>query len=361
MKNNSHKISLLISVLLITITSFSQSCLPDGISFNNQIQIDSFKQNYPGCIEIEGWVWVEGHEIFNLFGLNEIIRINGDLGITNADSLINLQGLNNLCEIGGQFWIGYYGPNGNMSLEDFSGVERLKRVELGLVIVNNYLVKDFTGFDSLRYVYNLEIGPNQSLNSLYGLNSLDSVDYGLIISGTDSLINCEGLNNLSYINHSLSIAYNESLTSLNGLDNLNEDAVDSFLNIRNNPSLSQCAAESICNILSDSTTTVSIYNNSNGCNNPEEVMQACLVKSPIHEFCGNNISIFPNPTSDKIRIELKDDINIIEIKIFDITGKLKHRHNGNSTEIDMTMLNSGIYIVEIKTSNRIIRKKIKKE
>ncbi len=32
----------------------AQSCLPDGITFETQAQIDSFQVNYPGCTEVEG-------------------------------------------------------------------------------------------------------------------------------------------------------------------------------------------------------------------------------------------------------------------------------------------------------------------
>jgi len=180
---------------------------------------------------------ITGNGITNLLGLSEIIKINGDLVIINADSLLNLNGLDNLFSIGGQLWIGYYGPDGNMSLESISGLERLKRIELGLVVVNNPKLENFIGFDSLSYVYNIEIGPNESLNSLIGLNHLDTVDYGFQISGTESLINLDGLNNLSYVNHLLTINGNDILTSLSGLDNLNKNSVDWFLNINNNPNL----------------------------------------------------------------------------------------------------------------------------
>ena len=33
---------------------FSQGCLPEGITFTTQEQIDNFQTNYPGCTEIEG-------------------------------------------------------------------------------------------------------------------------------------------------------------------------------------------------------------------------------------------------------------------------------------------------------------------
>ncbi len=358
MKNTIPYISLLFSFMLITIVSIGQSCLPDGITFNNQVQIDSFSYNYTGCHEIEGGVIITGSIISNLNGLSEINKINGNLLIINADSLVNLQGLNNLGSIGGQLWIGYFGPDGNMSLESISGLESLKRIGQGLTVIQNPKLENFIGFDSLSYVYDIHIGSNESLNSLIGFNSLDTVDYGLRISGTESLIDLNGLNNLSYINHNLTINGNEVLSSLSGIDNLIENSVDWFLHIYNNPNLSQCEVESICNILADTITAVSIDNNYVGCNSPEEVIQACMVSIPVSEYRTGSISIFPNPTKDKINLDFNKDINPIDIKIFDVAGKLKHISKFEPTEIDISNLDPGIYIVEIKTFNNIIRKKI---
>jgi hypothetical protein len=45
-------------VLFLQATGFSQSCLPEGIVFQTQGQIDSFQINFPGCIHIEGGVTI---------------------------------------------------------------------------------------------------------------------------------------------------------------------------------------------------------------------------------------------------------------------------------------------------------------
>ena len=44
---------------------YSQSCLPDGITFSTQQQIDNFQIDYPGCSEIEGSVIINGNDITN--------------------------------------------------------------------------------------------------------------------------------------------------------------------------------------------------------------------------------------------------------------------------------------------------------
>ena len=78
----------------------SQPCLPEGIMFTTQAQIDNFQTNYPDCSVIEGWVTIfDGHSgdnITNLTGLNVLTSIGGDFIIEANDSLNNLTGLGGL-------------------------------------------------------------------------------------------------------------------------------------------------------------------------------------------------------------------------------------------------------------------------
>ena len=75
MKNLTLITVITINYLLITINLFSQPCLPQGITFTTQEQIDNFQTNHPNCTEIEGGVKIEGNDITNLDGLNVITSI----------------------------------------------------------------------------------------------------------------------------------------------------------------------------------------------------------------------------------------------------------------------------------------------
>lgn len=57
----------------------AQPCLPEGITFYTQTQIDSFQVNYPNCTEVEGSVLIEGNDITNLDGLEVLNAIGGYL------------------------------------------------------------------------------------------------------------------------------------------------------------------------------------------------------------------------------------------------------------------------------------------
>jgi len=90
MKNLTLIIVITLHVSLFTFHSFSQPCLPEGITFTTQAQIDSFQINYPNCTEIEGDVEINGDDITNLNGLNVLTSIGGYLFIGDNDALISL-------------------------------------------------------------------------------------------------------------------------------------------------------------------------------------------------------------------------------------------------------------------------------
>lgn len=59
---------------------------------------------------------------------------------------------------------------------------------------------------------------------------------------------------------------------------------------------------------------------------------------------------FPNPAENLITINLKNDINIIDVEIFDLSGKKvfdKQVKNKNAVEINISELNSGIYFYKL--------------
>ena len=86
------KLSLLIIHLMIFQAALiSQSCLPEGIIFETQSQIDSFQINYPGCTDIEGHVNIQGDNITGLDGLNVLESVGG-LRIWNVQNLNSLNG-----------------------------------------------------------------------------------------------------------------------------------------------------------------------------------------------------------------------------------------------------------------------------
>ncbi len=62
-------LALLLLIQYTVSAQFVGSCLPDGITFSTQAEIDSFQTNYPNCTEIHGDVGINGgtsHLVENL-------------------------------------------------------------------------------------------------------------------------------------------------------------------------------------------------------------------------------------------------------------------------------------------------------
>ena len=139
------KLTLIIFTFFVfSFNGFSQGCLPEGIIFTTQQQIDDFQTNYPGCTEIEGDVFIgdtiPSNSIINLDGLNLLNSINGDLIIRNNQSLTIIEGLDNLSSINGSLIIVY---NFNLtSIISFMNIYSL----VDLKIQNNYYFTWFTVF-----------------------------------------------------------------------------------------------------------------------------------------------------------------------------------------------------------------------
>jgi len=252
------------------VSAFAQSCLPDGIIFTKQSQIDSFQINYPNCTVIEGSVIISGNDISNLNELSVLTTIQGDLKIEYNDSLIQLTGLNNLTSIGGDLrigvndaltslsglaklthigrhlFIGYWDAwveyVGNPSLTNLTGLEGLTYLNGGLYIYGNVSLTSLKGLNNITNIGDeVMIEANNALTSLNGLESLTSITGTIYIGenyfggGNQSLTSLSGLNNLTNIGENFRIGNSNSLTNLKGLENLN--SIGGFLHIWSNDAL----------------------------------------------------------------------------------------------------------------------------
>jgi len=73
-----------------------------------------------------------------------------------------------------------------------------------------------------------------------------------------------------------------------------------------------------------------------------------LSKSNEVNLKNKNTSVFPNPVKNSISFDI--DEQIISVKIFDIAGnKVFDKNNNIDSQLDINFLNSGIYLIKIKT------------
>lgn len=68
-------------------------------------------------------------------------------------------------------------------------------------------------------------------------------------------------------------------------------------------------------------------------------------------------SIYPNPAQSIINIDSVNNISIDSLKIFDIFGKLLLEKTKNTNQVTIENLSNGIYIIEVASEGKIIKKK----
>src|SRR5690606_35548472 len=162
---NSITLKIFIVVLLIgNLSLLKAQCLPNGITFSLQSQVDNFSTDYPGCMEIEGDVLIGGL-VNNLNGLSQLTIIGGFLKINNS-SLININGL-----------------------------ENLESIESLLLEFNDNL-QNIQALSNLNSVGRIRVAHNPSLSSLVGLEGITNIPLELDIQENQALESLNGLQNV---------------------------------------------------------------------------------------------------------------------------------------------------------------------
>ncbi|NQU88721.1 MAG: T9SS type A sorting domain-containing protein [Mariniphaga sp.] len=395
------KLTFTIILILSQILLFAQcdeSCLPEGIIFTTQEEIDDFQINYPNCTEIEGDVSINGDNITSLNGLSVLTSIKGYLNIHENPLLENLSGLDNLTSIGD--WIlGHLLIMDNIALTNLSGLESLEFIGGSLRILSSSNITSLLGLESLITVGgdltieanisminlngleslksiggDLRIGiafngwgaPNPILADISALESLTSIGQSLRIGLNDSLTNLVGLNNLTSIGHWLEIIANNSLTNLSGLDNIDAGSIG-ILTIQGNELLSTCDVQSICDYLATPNGTIEIHSNAPGCNSQQEVEEACDSITLVENISAEHeLAISPNPIKENAILSLNlSSPGSIDICIYNTTGiciKTWRYCNVQPGQKDfvlnMSKFRAGIYFCRVKVGNEMITKKI---
>lgn len=400
------KYILLYLIIILTMGSvFSQGCLPGGITFSSQEEIDNFQTDYSGCTEIEGYVFIVGDDISNLNGLSTLTTVGQYLVISDNIALTSLAGLNNLHTVGDFLVIGYNNNltdltglnnlvtvneyleiSGNNSLINFTGLDNLTTIGGHFRIYENSSIISFTGLESLTtiggelYIFNnlalttlvglnsltsigerlfigCENGNYSELTSLEGLNNLTTIGWDVTLLSNSSLLNLDGLNNLTTIGGTLTIDGNDVLESIEGITNIEAESISNNLNIRSNPLLSTCEVNSVCNYLANPNGNISIFNNASGCNSVEEVEDACLVS--VHNNKSKpELTISPNPAKAILFLSSNNGLSINEIKIYNQFGQIVMHKEGITSSIDISMLDHGMYIIELFSDGFIVREKL---
>lgn len=112
----------------------------------------------------------------------------------------------------------------------------------------------------------------------------------------------------------------------------------------------------------DSTKFILIYANEDNYNGISKIgsTNKFQISTRIDNFKELDISIYPNPTSQYISVNLESISQNAEILIVSMAGQIMYREFTNSSNVKLNIesLNKGIYIINIFTEKQIITKKI---
>ena len=121
--------------------------------------------------------------------------------------------------------------------------------------------------------------------------------------------------------------------------------------------------QSVCDYLAIPGGYISIYDNATGCNNQQEVEEACGIVS-VDEPTTHSISVYPNPSFTQITVELSElPLKNTVLAIYNINGQelITQQLTDSKTEINFYHLPTGIYIVKVWNDKNVMVQKVIKQ
>ena len=344
-------------------------------------------------ILIEGGLYIfENNNLTNLNGLDNLIstetlhitaninledisalnimEIDNAIAITNNDKLNTLNGLNNILSLS------YLLIDGNDVLLDLSGLDNLTTVNMNIDILRNDSLLNLSGLDALTHTGYLIISDNESLQSLNGLEALTTTNGDIYIQLNNQLNDISNLSSLNTVNGSFNIIQNNHLSSLNGLEGLtsingnlgigNNFQLSSIEGIKNidaetitnlyitqNTNLSECAVQSVCDFLNINPANTEIILNAAGCENRQEIENACALGTD--EYRLSEIKIFPNPTNGTFEIS---GLESGTVRIIDSQGRTVKEMISGEVSYSISDLTAGIYFIKITSEKYSVIKQL---
>ncbi len=350
-----------------TTEPFPTATCPQGdVIFLTQGDVDNFIAAYPNCSVINGMLSIgdpafpfDASDINDISGLAMINQITGHLRVNKNPGLPSLTGLDNVVSVGGA--VSIYDNSGLLNLQGIQGIssiggglsfslnsaltslinfENLTSTGGFLSIQNNPALTSLAGLDNISDCTSITIYNNDALVNLNGIGGISSVSGSVSVRGNATLQNLAGLEQLVAIGGNLFIWENENMLNLNGLENLgsvtsllireNPDlntlsGIDNILSINgtvqifDNPQLSTCEVQSICNYLPGDINTI-VSNNGAGCNTVAEVQQACSLPSLTTTFPSTPNECLQTGASEIITWSAAGSITAVQVEYCRVGG-----------------------------------------
>lgn len=316
----------LIAPLLVAGQLFCQCGAGLSLTLQTQTEVDNFIADY--CTQFEGSLLIQDDNngvdnITSLEPLSSLIAVHGVFNILFNDQLTTLSGLEFLYHVGALY------ISGNSSLTNLDDLSSLYSTIGDVVIVSNENLQNINGLSQLTYIYSsggtIGIIHNAALTNLDGFSSLSSSIHSIRIFNNENLINIDGLENISFT--------------------IDIDPPSTYdIEIYDNPQLSSCAIESVCNALQIEGTTSNIHDNGLTCNSREAVLEACVTLSN-KRLVKPELKIYPTLVSNILHIVSPKKSWASIYNSFGVHVKSVEIKEGMN-EFNVSDLKSGIYFIQ---------------
>lgn len=331
---------------LMGLSGFNQlRILRGGLEIENNPVLKTIK-GFRTINTIEGNLGLSQNALEDISGFDNLVHL-GSMSIGYNTGVINLGGLNNLEGYMGDF------STYKVRISELSGFNKLTSIRW--IRINNTSIQKFTGFEALEEI---EVSFEMSyshINEFKGFSNLTVIGENLDININEGFERIEGFQNLKSIGDRFYLGNNKNLDYIGSLDNIEE--VGSSIGIYNNPNLSTCNLKIICEFLEEDKI-ISFSYNKEGCSSKEEVLEQCRSGLSIEDPDLISLSFYPNPTSDFLNIQYPNELPE-KIEVFDLSGRYIKEVESNNT-IDLSSLNTGIYLIRLIFEHTVVTKKINK-
>jgi hypothetical protein len=198
----------------------------------------------------------------------------------------------------------------------------------------------------------IEISSFSSVYDMTPLDQIESVDGYLLIQSDHAIESLHGLENLRRLNGPIIITGNAYLEDISALSQLDPSSVHKsyiHLKLSGNGALSDCAIESICQLVEDPEIITDIADNGNTCKSREEILLECTV-GVLNPGDDLEILIYPNPAQEQIQIESSADLQqeVISVSVANMNGMILSTAPFTST-LDVSTLPSGLYVLILRS------------
>jgi len=342
MNSSVHKYSAassLLIIILLTASLVRSQCPTGPVELFSQSQVDSFPILYPQCDSINNLLQIgyvryatnlksDITDLSPLGGIkyartlqiwnNEFLQTLSGLNIQSArgitivfnDALLDVEGLNNITELGDSF-----SAQNNPLLASITGINNLSTVEYFFVVGGNHSLVNIDLPKLTSVGSKMSITSNNDLSSVAftGLSSLNS----LLISNNDLINNQVHIPLIDTINE-LQIRNNDGLTDLSIFQHI--DHVSGEWDITNNPNLVNYNIPSLCQSISNNPEEVFIEDNGPGYETLNEIQMHCGISND----CPQGYYFYDQPSIDNFKSmypncqKVQGNIHILGDRQFDI-------------------------------------------